>query len=230
MTALPLPALDVPEHQDQRGEQQRNEEERDGRAAAEVPGLDADLVREHREDLARVGGTALGQQVHDAQIGQREHGVEQEPDHQDREDHRRHDVAEALEERAAIDLGGVEDFQRDRGEAGQQHDRAEREGAPHVDRDAGGQRQMRLAEPDGPALRAVAADQPGPAENPVDHAELRVVHPLPREHADRDGQRERDDDEDANELLAPEDLEEEEREGGTEEALTYGGYNQERDD
>src|SRR5438034_6143858 len=68
--ALPFPPLQVPEHQEERGDQQRNQEERDRRAPAQVSGLDTDLVREDRQDLARVTGAALGQKVHDAQVGQ----------------------------------------------------------------------------------------------------------------------------------------------------------------
>ena len=88
---------------------------------------------------------------------------------------------------------------------------------------------MRLAEPDGPALRAVAADEPRLVQEPVDHAELRVVHPLPGEHADRDGQRERDDDERAHELFPLEALEQEEGEARTQNALEDGRHHQEHD-
>src|SRR5881409_3807137 len=143
--ALPFPPLQVPEHQEERGDQQRNQEERDRRAPAQVSGLDTDLVREDRQDLARVTGAALGQKVHDAQVGQCEDRVEQESDHQDRKDHRHHHVTEPLHEGAAVHLGGIDDLERHRGEARQEHDRAERERAPHVDGDAGSQRQMGLA-------------------------------------------------------------------------------------
>src|SRR5207249_4434851 len=210
--ALPFPPLQVPEDEEERGEQQRHQEERDRGAPAEVAGLDADLVREHGQNLARVTGAALGQEVHDAQVGEREDRVEEKPDHQDRKDHRHHHVAEALHEGAAVHLGGIEDLQRHRGEAREEDDRAEREGAPHVDRDTRGQRQMRLAEPDRPVGRAVPADQSRAAQRPVDHAELRVVHPLPGEHTDRDRQCERNHHETADELLSLELLEQEEGE------------------
>src|SRR5262249_61282269 len=73
-----------------------------------------------------------------------------------------------------------------------------------VDPDAGEEGQVRLAEPDGPTLRAVTADEPGAAQSPIDDAELRVVHPLPGQHADGYGQGEGDDDERPNELLPTE--------------------------
>src|SRR5207249_6594171 len=60
--ALPFPPLQVPEDEEERGEQQRHQEEPDRGAPAEVAGLDADLVREHGQNLARVTGAALGQE------------------------------------------------------------------------------------------------------------------------------------------------------------------------
>src|SRR5215471_10877497 len=88
---------------------------------------------------------------------------------------------------------------------------------------------MRLAKPDGPARGSVAANEPEPAQAPVDHAELRVVHPLPGQHADRDGQRERDDDETSDQLLALEVLEQKEGQARAQHALEDGRDNQEHD-
>src|SRR5207245_9945860 len=101
--------------------------------------------------------------------------------------------------------------------------------APHVDHDARGQRQVGLAQPHRPVRGAVGSDDADPAQKPVDDAELRVVHPLPPEHADTDRERERDHDEAADELLAPEGLKQEKREAGPEQALEDGGHHGEAD-
>ena len=224
-----LSALEVSEHQDHQGQQQGEKKQGDRRPSSERSGLDPNLVGEHGQDLRGVRRTALGQEIHDAEIGQREHGVEEETDQQDRRDHRYDDVTKTLKEARPVHPRGVQDLVGHRREPCEQHDRRERKVAPHVDHDARGQRQVRLAQPHRPVSGAVGSDDADPAQEPVDDTELGVVHPLPAEHADTDRERERDHDEAANELLAPEGLKQEKREAGSEQALEDGGHQGEAD-
>src|SRR5918911_1095903 len=62
--------------------QHREQEERDGGALAEIAALQANLIRERREQVRGVHGAAAREDLHDVEVAEREDRREQ---HDDRE-------------------------------------------------------------------------------------------------------------------------------------------------
>src|SRR3546814_10496275 len=98
-------------------------------------------------------------------------------------------MEEALPGVGAVDRGGLVQLRADRLHPGQQRDREERDAAPDVDGDDAAHREVGVTQP----VDALV-DQADLPQQPVQHAEGRVEHPLPgegRQHR-RDDERQQD--------------------------------------
>jgi len=81
-----LPAPERTQHENHRDQQEGEQEQADHRAVGDVPRQYADLEGERSEDLRGVDRATFGQEVDHAQVGEGEHGAEDQRDHHDRRD------------------------------------------------------------------------------------------------------------------------------------------------
>ena len=113
----------------------------------------------------------------------------------------------------AVELRGLVEILRQRGEAREQDEEGEGRPLPGVDDDDRDERRGRRAEP----VDAAEAERAG---GEVDHAEIRREHQRAPEQADDDRrQHDRQDRDDAEEPLAARDLQDEEREAEADDEL-----------
>ena len=145
--------------------------------AEPVPSRPADervFEGEVGQDLGPVGGAAIGQDLHDHEVGR---GPDRRQHDHDREHFahlRDRDVPELVPAVGAVDPGGLVHLLGDRLEPGEEAHRVERRARPHHDRDHRGHRDLRVAEPGDHLLDLEHRDQEvvqQPAEVVVDPAE-----------------------------------------------------------
>ena len=175
----------------------RDEEDhgnRHGRAVADAILGEEALEEREAHHLGRGAGSAAGQQIDLVEDLEGDDQTKGEGD-QDRREHQRHgDEAELLPRRGAVDARRLEDVLRQRFEAGEEEQEAERRPVPDVDDDDRQQRRVGIAQP----VARRDADQP---EHLVHQPEVEVEHQLPDraddDARDQDGQDEDGAEEDA---------------------------------
>src|SRR5262249_26234358 len=159
---------------------------------------------------------AVGKQVDDRQVTEREGDVEDQPDEEDRGDQRHDDVVPGPRPAGSIDASRIQDVARNGSQPGEDDHGAEGKPAPDVYGQDGDVGKDRISQP----VRGYAREVGHVDKQPVDDAELGVVHPLPAQQRQRYRHRPGDHQKAPDQLLEAERLKKEERKADTEHALS----------